>query len=356
MRPPLSKQEQVYRQFRGMILKGEYGPGMRLPSRVEMKKQFGVALITVQNALTRLRDDGFVECRGRSGTVVVDRPPHLHRYGLVFLSSQPWSSFWSGIQKGAAQVAEEQGVEIVKYIHDNFDPKSSRYQQLLADARARRLAGVIFATSDSLSKDIREALKHTPQVCLADGMAGMPIVTTDGLAIHARVAAFLQKLRCSQIALFCAGHEYKHGLQERDHFRSRGIDVPDHWLFCLKADIAETASNIAQLLARHKRDCPKAIYIADDNLVPAVVDGLSRASVAVGREVKVLAEWNFPNPSAFTVPVTRVGFDCVELVRQAMRVLRNIASGQPADGTVRIPPVFEHEIAATKSSVAATAP
>ena len=57
--------------IRAAILSGELEPGARLPTHQEMARFFGVAQMTVQNAIRKLSDEGFV--RGVSGSGVYVR-------------------------------------------------------------------------------------------------------------------------------------------------------------------------------------------------------------------------------------------------------------------------------------------
>jgi DNA-binding transcriptional regulator YhcF (GntR family) len=54
---------------------GTFPPGSRLPSQREMAREFGVARDTVQRALRTLADEGYIQSRQGSGTLVL-RPPH----------------------------------------------------------------------------------------------------------------------------------------------------------------------------------------------------------------------------------------------------------------------------------------
>jgi putative hydrolases of HD superfamily len=59
--------------IRAAILSGELQPGERLPSGPELTQFFGVAGMTVQNAIRTLADEGFVRTKGGSGVYVRDQ-------------------------------------------------------------------------------------------------------------------------------------------------------------------------------------------------------------------------------------------------------------------------------------------
>lgn len=69
-RPPYL---QVTNDLRAAILTGRFGPGEKLPSGPELAKHYGVARMTVQQAIRLLRDDGLIVSRQGSGVFVKAR-------------------------------------------------------------------------------------------------------------------------------------------------------------------------------------------------------------------------------------------------------------------------------------------
>ncbi|MFF0184607.1 GntR family transcriptional regulator [Streptomyces sp. NPDC005244] len=66
---------EIAARIRGEIAAGTFGPGDRLPGARAYAMKLGVALMTVQNAYTQLREEGLVEGRAGSGTYVRDPAP-----------------------------------------------------------------------------------------------------------------------------------------------------------------------------------------------------------------------------------------------------------------------------------------
>lgn len=73
-RPPY---QQVANSLRASIRTGVYPPGKRLPSQTELAKEFGVARMTVQQALRELKKDQLVVSRQGSGVFVRERTSTL---------------------------------------------------------------------------------------------------------------------------------------------------------------------------------------------------------------------------------------------------------------------------------------
>ncbi len=65
--------QQIRRALVGPILDGEWPPGTRIPSEMELAERFGASRMTVCKAIQSLATDGLVQRRRKSGTVVAER-------------------------------------------------------------------------------------------------------------------------------------------------------------------------------------------------------------------------------------------------------------------------------------------
>ena len=65
---------QIAEQLRGLIHRGEYPPGSRLPAERELAAQLGVSRPSVREALIALEVEGLVDVRVGSGVVVLAPP------------------------------------------------------------------------------------------------------------------------------------------------------------------------------------------------------------------------------------------------------------------------------------------
>ncbi len=61
---------QLYRYLKNDIAAGIYQSGAKLPSKRVIAEETGISVITVEHAVRLLEEEGYVECRQRSGTVV----------------------------------------------------------------------------------------------------------------------------------------------------------------------------------------------------------------------------------------------------------------------------------------------
>lgn len=107
--------------LREAIRSGEYGPGDRLPGENDLMASYGVARMTVRQALGVLRDEGLAETRRGAGAFVREFRP-LRRQGVRRLSKEQWGagrSIWSADTGGRdlavhnIRVTEEEAPEHV---------------------------------------------------------------------------------------------------------------------------------------------------------------------------------------------------------------------------------------------------
>jgi len=141
------KLDAIIEKIRRPIIQGAYAPGSRLPNRSHMVEAYGASSATIQHAIRMLKRDGFVSTRGKNGTFVHPRPPHLFRYGMVY-STYIEQSFFTRNFDHLARVlsaAGEIAFEVYRPVTTSFD--KGEYQRLLDDVRAHRLAGIVFITT-----------------------------------------------------------------------------------------------------------------------------------------------------------------------------------------------------------------
>ncbi len=66
---------QVYAVVVGRICSGEYAPGRRVPSVVQLTEEFGIANVTAQKVMRALREGGYITTEPGMGSFVVDELP-----------------------------------------------------------------------------------------------------------------------------------------------------------------------------------------------------------------------------------------------------------------------------------------
>ncbi|MCD5408232.1 extracellular solute-binding protein [Candidatus Bipolaricaulota bacterium] len=96
MKGKLHKESTVplYRQLKEIlkeaIRRGEFRPGDRLPTEMELCETFGVSRITVRQALNELANEGFLYRQQGSGTFVNDRIPSKIETLRIIVPEESW--------------------------------------------------------------------------------------------------------------------------------------------------------------------------------------------------------------------------------------------------------------------------
>ena len=83
-RSPRKLADIVYEQLFRLISRGEFPQGCKMPPEGSLAERFGVSRPIVRDALSRLKEQGYVRSQRGSGSVVVrGEPPGLHAYPAI---------------------------------------------------------------------------------------------------------------------------------------------------------------------------------------------------------------------------------------------------------------------------------
>ncbi|MGQ9807262.1 MAG: substrate-binding domain-containing protein [Armatimonadota bacterium] len=131
----LNSRNPLYAQLKELvkedIFSGRLQPGTRLPSTLEMARDYRVCHKTVQLAMQALTKEGFLVRRPRYGTVVADLPGHLlqkRKTGrLVLVVDYLDDGFLSGLfvrelVEGVRSAVEDAGWSLDTSVYSNFRP------------------------------------------------------------------------------------------------------------------------------------------------------------------------------------------------------------------------------------------
>lgn len=155
-RPPY---QQVAAALRASILTRKFTPGDKLPSQADLAKHYGVARMTVQQALRILKDEGLVSSRQGSGMFVREktaRPvglrPHLEKAFEAEHVSIDFSGYTAETLHGS--IAEP----LDRVREGRLSPQSIKIRLLLSDM-ARPLALPVATSNDpEASSHVRERM------------------------------------------------------------------------------------------------------------------------------------------------------------------------------------------------------
>ena len=344
------KADTITRDMRDRIIRGEYQPGGRLPTRDALTAIYGVSKVTVQRALDTLAQEGFVVPDGRRGTFVAENCPHLTHYALLFpkaFESGPCNQFWKALAHAAEQM--EPAVKFTTIWGFESRAGFAQYDEILADVEANRVAGLIFANTPV-------NLRGTPLVdrpgvprtaMMTKPLPGVPAVELDMIGFLDRALDELVALGRRRPAVLCApmpGTRMQSLLV--DGAAARGITLEETLI--QSCSIVEThwAERLVMLLMDRPADRrPDSLLILDDNLLEPAAKGLQRTGLAVPDDVAIISQCNFPWPTPSCLPVTRIGFwipDCLAACVANIDLQRH---GKPVPEHQLISALHESELA-----------
>jgi DNA-binding LacI/PurR family transcriptional regulator len=311
--------------------------------------RFDASSVTVQRALDTLIADGVVEPHGRSGTFVVDHPPHLCHYGVVIPSSlaqrESWPHYWRALLDEATVLfakPDPRSLSVYCGIEVRDEP---HYTRLLRDVQSRRLAGLIFATNPGYLGTSPVLTKPgLPRVSVGSrtGSVVPSVLELDSQGIFDLAIERFARLGRTRVALLTVpGIEPAH----REHFLAKlggaGLSTRPEWLQAAVIQYPYWAEHITRLLFRSGQDqVPDALLITDDNLVGPATAGMKALGLRCPIDVEVIAHANFPWPTASALPITRVGFDINQLLRQGIADLERQRLAPERPTWSRLRPVF----------------
>ena len=351
-RPP-SKRRGIVREVTRRIVRGEWGPGEQIPTQVELEEMFEAGNPTVQKALNRLADSGFIVARRPHGTYVTEDPPHTCRYGLVFPNNpySSWSRLYGALVSAAGKLErdpERGALEVPVYYDVDRHMDSEDCRLLMDDLRNWRLGGVIFAFFPfELAGTPLLSGEGPPCVAVAEAGAweeySIPARYPDRRSLVRKAlghvaseegggrerVAMLTYDASDDFADFVVGAAAQRGLESRRAW----VQSPR-----LKPGAVERTVELLCGLPAGAR--PDALIIEDDNYVEDGTRALARIPVRVPQDLIVVGHCNFPNIPPASVPVVRIGFRARDLLLECIGTLRRLRAGEEVEGVKMMPAVF----------------
>ena len=349
------KERRTVALLRDQIVQGRLARGSRLPRREELEQMFGVSSITLRRALNQLAADGFIYATPGQGTFVVDDPPHLTHYGLVFPSSpgQRWGNFFDALHREAICIQQTNATKLMIYYGMENPTSHEDRVRLIADVKAHRLAGLIFATPPF--NYVGTPLLDEP------GMARVAFAPFNDLPslnfncdslVNKAIEYFLAKGR-KRIAIL-SGAAMASELPSKfiAALSAHGLTTRSIWQQSISLGVPEAGKNLIELMCHSGQSArPDGLFIADDNLVPHATAGLVAAGIGVPDEIAVLAHCNFPHPTPSMVPANRIGFNCREILRRGIDLIDRQRRGESGPLIVDVAACFEDQLDARRENV-----
>ena len=213
------KHSEISRHLETEIASGKYGDGARLPSEIQLVKQFSVSRPTVARALRDLEAKGLIDRRAGSGTYVRtnnERTASTRILGLLIpgLSNTEIFQIICGEIASLARV-NEYGLLWGGSTNPRVDTDASlkHTEEICKQFIDRKISGVFFAPAElqpgqgEANKQLAESLREAGvPVVLIDrdlldypGRSDFDLVVIDNMASGYMVAEHLIKLGCRKI-------------------------------------------------------------------------------------------------------------------------------------------------------------
>jgi len=344
--PKISRKAMVEKVLLERLVNGDYPPGSRFPTCDEMMREFGASRSTVQHVLRKLSRDGFVRTDGRRGTTVVEYPPHLHRFALVFpVTSGLDNRFWTTLKALAGESSDPTDVQWESYYDVDRHADNPAYQQLTRDITSMRLAGLVMVADPYLRAETPDFAEfEIPKVRLLHSwIPDAPLIDVDNESFISLSVERLRTKGCRRIAVL---HQPVIELvtQFKEEILRSGMETHDRWLQMVALEHPEAATRIMQLLfSTDAPSRPDGLIIADDNLMEYALSGVLSAGVNIPGDVQVVAHCNWPQARPSAVPIARLGYDVHAFLRVACNTLRDIRKHITPPAVQTIPASFGPE-------------
>ena len=337
------KQTAIVDALRKRILSGRLRPGRRLPTLTDIEAEFGTSNLTVQRAIARLRDTGYIVTRGRAGTFVSDSPPHLCHFGIVFpespSSNGQWSQFYVAVKHEATRAAAELSSGSMSNTTVSFfcsDRQEDR-RKLLSLAQTEQFAGLIFPGSVThLNGTAITAQEGLPRVLInwdAEPIPGFVAVRLDYEALFDKALRYFAERGRRKVAMMAASfHCADPGRLAEvfpEYVRKHGLTTRSYWMQGVDIGCPTWARASAELLAHcAPADRPDALLIVDDNLVQPATEGLRAAGVRAPQDMDIVGHATFPHTTPSALPIRRIGFAVPEMLRTSVDIIQRLRRGE----------------------------
>ncbi len=347
------KQNYIVESIRNDIVQGRIQPGGRLPTRTELELRFNVSNATLQRALDRLMQQGFAYAKGTLGTFVSEHPPHIAHVGLVFSLAPTdigYTRFYAAITNEAQKYEHATGRKMTIYCGGGAHGDSEEFRRLVRHVRHHRVGGLIFM--HPVDSYVGTPVLDEPGIARvslgAVPRSGLAVVHLSRESLIVKGLDELVKKGRRRLAIVTSSSDVAdRALVERwiKLSAERGLATGLHWIQGCSLNVTAGVGNIARLLMfGGQTDRPDALIIMDDNLVEHATAGLVAAGVNVPADLDVIAHCNFPWPTPSVLPVTRVGFNNTDFMKQCVRLIDQMIRGEKPLPVTDVNAVREDEV------------
>jgi DNA-binding LacI/PurR family transcriptional regulator len=331
-----ASQSMIVQTLRGQIVSGKLASGSRLPNRRDLVEHFQASSVTIQRAMDRLIQAGFIHTAGPNGTFVTEFPPHQCRHGLLMLSNpgnpDKWRRFSTVLCDAAVNLPSARRRTMAIYYDVGAGPEADGYKRLVHDLKTQRLAGLVIGGDPSVlfGTPVFEA-GAPPCVALIEqaGKPGAPAVGHNRHAFIDKALDYLARRGRRRIAMIMGESR----LDVKEYFTSgltsRGMIHHPYWLQGVFVGHPELSRDLVHLLMHEGQlERPDGLIIYDDNLAEQIMSGLLDAGVRAPQDLDLVTHGNFPWSLPSVMPIHRIGYDAVETLETCLDLIDRQRAGE----------------------------
>jgi DNA-binding LacI/PurR family transcriptional regulator len=343
-----NKRTDIATHLRMAIVQGQLQAGQRVQTREELASHFRVSSNTVQAALARLTQEGFLNSKRKAGTFVSPTPPNLCNFAVVFSdtpSNDPtkWSRYYATLcnQIMASQESfAPRQIELHYGVTAHADNES--FLNLTRLVTDHRLAALLFPmppmhfeNTPLLDEPGIARVMPGPRV---QGM-DIPTVLLDNESFMAEASARLAAAGLRKPAILIppgfplgrCNEDAELRQTVHDVFYRTGHHVKPAWVQLPDPRKPEAIRALIELLFAD-RDCPDGLILADDHYFAPVAAALATIP-EVFRPRLIVAYQNFPAARLHgPVEVAELGFDSRRLIRGMIALADAQIAGEKVSG------------------------
>ncbi|MDC7234242.1 MAG: LacI family DNA-binding transcriptional regulator [Spirochaetales bacterium] len=332
--------QQIVRQLRESITKGELTENQSIPSAREIVQITGVSLATAQRVLNELKNEGLIYSLPGKGSFISPRTDEGLKAIHIFLPSTRLS-FFMEILNGIYLALADHSIE-VKLHSLNTDKLVWDWKTVeeLEEA-VKSQDGVIFIEEafDSVRTSCMRAARQIPFVTVEWQMDGACAVVNDYEESTAGVVRYLaEEKHCSSL-LVLKGRDYQYNAS----LKLKGIKSAASefgWregesLFFLDTDFDAITGyeSVSSFLERHS--APSAIFCANDYEAIGVVGALTEKGLLPGRDVQLIGYGDMTDKTTIYFPLTTVKQNLEDMGKAAVQAVLDLAAGKD-DRTLKV--------------------
>jgi DNA-binding LacI/PurR family transcriptional regulator len=361
--PLRSKQAVAADRIREMAIK--LGPGMKLPTALELSRQLGIAVATLDRSLSYLEKRGVINRRQGSGIYVSKRPAQK-TIGLVFglnIFESGISPFYSLLLKHCEHCVDARNERFSVFLGtpalSGTSPESSPIHHDLEDALDNeRLDGLmLFAKASGHQEDVLRQ-RGLPMVAITRHSEWPGVVHHDLTRAVEESIAELTACDCKSIGFMGALPEHAHIFQEAMSrlglsFSERLVWSPekkDNPAFAVHEGVSQRVEMgtrwAAEFAALPVESRPHGLICSDDMMTRGACQAFDRLGLKPGRDFAFCTHANIGSVilDEWKDSLIRFAFDPQETIDAMFRCLDAHMAGTPITEHIFIPP---HRIPST---------